>query len=86
MSWSVSRIGLAAAVREAVKRDLGALKCNEPEESVKNGVATVIDTALAAYPADFAVQIDANGSQYSPDGSQINSLSLSIKPLHGFTK
>ncbi len=92
MSWSVSGVGRAAAVAQKLQKDCAAIKCTEPEETIKNSVATIIATALAAYPEGSAVSVSAMGSQspgYDPANlgavlGMVNSLSVSISPLYGF--
>lgn len=92
MSWSVSGVGRAAAVARKLQNDCAAIKCAEPEETIKNCVATIIATALAAYPESYAVSVGASGSQgpgYDPTKvgavlGMVNSLSVSISPLYGF--
>lgn len=92
MSWSVQAVGKPAAVAEKLAADFAKIKCSEPEETIKNSVASIIATSLAAYPAEFAVKVDACGSQ-SPsydakssqlDGGQINNLTVKIEPLYGY--
>jgi hypothetical protein len=92
MSWSVSAIGKAGPVAAKIAKDLAAIKCIEPEETIKNGVATIVAAALAAYPDTYAVTVSASGSQssgYNPDqpGSpvgHVNNLTVNISPLYGF--
>lgn len=92
MSWSVSAVGKAAAVAAKVAKDLAAIKCSEPEETIKNSVGTIVATALAAYPDTYAVTVNASGSQgpgYSPDNpgasmGQVNTLQVTISPMYGF--
>lgn len=92
MSWSVSAVGRPAAVAAKLAKDIASIKCMEPEETIKNGVGTIIAAALAAYPESYAVTVSANGSQgpgYDPNKSgatvgQVNSLTVSISPLYGF--
>lgn len=86
MSWSVSQIGKAFAVAERVAAEIARIKCIEPEETVKNHVGAAIAAALAAYPADFVVEVEASGSQYSPSGHPVNSLSVKVRPIHGFVE
>jgi hypothetical protein len=49
-------------------------------------LSAAIDDALAAFPDNMAVKVAASGSQYSPnnDGKFVNSLNVSIEPVHGF--
>lgn len=92
MSWSVGAVGKASAVAAKIAKDIAAVKCSEPEETIKNSVGTIIATALAAYPDTYAVTVGASGSQgtgHSPDQpgvaiGQVNTLQVSIGPLYGF--
>lgn len=87
MSWSISAVGKPAAVIKSVTARLNAIKCKEPEETIKASVGEIITTALAAFPEEYAVQVDANGSQTDAQGEPgkvINNLSFTIKPLYGF--
>ena len=62
----------------------------EPEETAKLNVVEVLETLLPSYPANVAVQVLANGSQYAPDHRHptevVNSFNLEIKPLYGFVE
>ncbi len=87
MSWSVNAIGRAAAVREKLAADFTRIQCKEPEETIKNNIAASIDLALAAYPIDAGVRVEANGTQYCPDGvnapdKHINGASLKLEHVH----
>lgn len=88
MSWSVSAIGKPAAVAAKVKADLAVIRCQEPEETIKNHVGAAIEAGLAAFPANYAVRVEANGSQYAPDYQKPaevqNQLSVKIEPLGVF--
>lgn len=92
MSWSVGAVGRPSAVAAKLAKDLASIKCSEPEETIKNEVASILATALAAYPDTYAVTVLANGSQspgYDPSkpGASmglVNSLTLSVSPLYGF--
>jgi hypothetical protein len=91
MSWSVSAIGKAAAVAEKVASELERSKCSEPEETIKNTVADVVGVALRAFPPNYAVRVNASGSQQTPDFSKapkeiVNSLNVSIEPIWGFVE
>lgn len=90
MSWSVNRIGRVGKVREALAEDFGRIKCSEPEETIKAGVAAAIDVALAAFPPSYAVSVAASGSQYAPDSTKPtefqNQLAVDLKPLFGFVE
>ncbi len=93
MSWNVTVVGKASAVAAKVAQDLERIKCSEPEETIKNTAASIIATALAAYPEGYAVKVEASGSQgpgYSSTGQQlggqVNSLNLKIEPVYGFVE
>ena len=88
MSWSVSAVGKPQAVAAKLAKDLSSIKCVEPEETIKNAVAQILGTALAAFPPGMAVTITASGSQYVPDstkpGEAQNQLKVDLQPLYGF--
>ena len=89
MSWSVQCFGKPAAVRTKVAESFASIRCNEPEQSIANAAASMIDSALAAFPPEYPVKIAAAGSQYQPDAGKpeiINSLSLSIEAVYGFVE
>lgn len=92
MSWSFSAIGRPSAVIGKAQRDIlgGTYKCPEPEETAKRQCVNVIETLLAPFPVDSAVQITANGSQHAPDHKKpdevVNSFMLDIKPIYGFVE
>lgn len=88
MSWSVNAMGNPKAVAEKLAKDFANIKCSEPEESIKSSVSIAVAAALAAFPPNMAVQVEANGSQWAPDSSKPdekqNSLSVKINPLGAF--
>jgi hypothetical protein len=88
MSWGISRSGKATAVAAAVEKDLAGLNLSEPELSVKNAIGNAIAQALAAFPSSMPVNVDASGSQTTPDSAhpeeKVNQARLSIEPLWGF--
>lgn len=92
MSWSYNSIGRAPAVIEDARKKLGAIKCSEPEETIKGKVVNIIEAALLAMPEASAVKIEAYGSQsaYGNDGVNAgrmsNSVMLKIEPLYGFVE
>jgi hypothetical protein len=91
MSWSVAKVGKAAAVREKLAEDFNRIKCSEPEETIKNLVRDAIHTELGAYPPNFPVRVEACGSQSTPDYSKapheiLNSMSVKLEPVHGFVE
>lgn len=87
MSWSISKMGYAAVVAAKVAEEITKIRCAEPEETIKNAVGAALVQALEAYPADFPVKVEANGSQGSvTDGKTVNSLSVKVEPMYGFIK
>ena len=85
MSWSVSAMGKPAAVAAKLAADFARMQpMAEPEESVKNNAAASIASALAAYPSNFLVRVEANGSQYRPNNDAaecVNTHTLKIESL-----
>lgn len=89
MSWSVSAIGKGDAVRKEIARQFVAgAKCAEPEESVRQAAAVLIDASLAGCGPTCAVKVIASGSQSYKDwttktGVQ-NQLIVQVDPQWGF--
>ena len=81
MSWGVSRQGNTAAVASKLAEDFAKITCSEPEETIKNTVASAIATALAAYTPDCPVNVEASGSQSVDGASAVNQLSVKIQPF-----
>jgi hypothetical protein len=69
MSWSFTAIGRPKAVREKARAYVESFRCSEPEESIKQQVFTMIETALFAMPAASAVRVAAHGGQSQAIGS-----------------
>lgn len=94
MSWSFQAVGRASAVIDKARKDLAAIKCSEPEETIKNTALTIVEASLSAMPEASAVKITANGSQstaYGPDNKPVegkftNNFNLTIEPLWGFVE
>lgn len=88
MSWSVSAVGKPAAVAAKLAEAFAKNRCVEPEETIKNKVAEAIASALAVYPPNLAVRVEAGGSQHAVDHSKptelTNSLKVEITPIYGF--
>jgi hypothetical protein len=63
MSWSLGKKGPAKDVAEQVAAEFAKNPCNEPEETIRQQVGTGIQTALTALPDDYAVEVNAYGSQ-----------------------
>lgn len=87
MSWSVNAIGKAPSVARELAKQFARINCMEPEQTIKNTIAGVIDAALSAFDPDMAVKVAASGSQSSSggaEGTHTNQLSVQIEPLWGF--
>jgi hypothetical protein len=90
MSWSVAAIGKTSAVRTSIASQFAnGGKCVEPEESIRQGVAALLDKALESTSPSYAIKVVANGSQgyknYSkPEEGVYNSLNISLEVQHGF--
>ena len=82
MSWSVSGIGKPEPLLSKLTGELGNIECEEPEETIKNLVASILEESLSAFPKDFVVDVQASGSQWQPDRSKpekLNTLNVTIK-------
>lgn len=91
MSWSVSAIGKAPAVRSSIADQFSkSSPCLEPEESLRQAAAATIDKALEAQDPNLAVKVIASGSQgfkdYTARTGVYNTLGITIEPLHGFVE
>jgi hypothetical protein len=88
MSWSVAAIGKSSAVRAAIANQFAnGSKCAEPEETIRQAAAAVIDKALEAQAEATAVKVSASGSQSSSGGIVTNnSLSIMVDPMWGFVE
>ena len=90
MSWSFGAVGKPAALLEKARKDLGAIKCAEPEETIKTKCLNIIEASLLVFPPNTAVEVKAGGSQYCADSKKpnelVNSLSFEIKPIWGFVE
>lgn len=91
MSWSVSAVGKPRAVAALLATRLAAVKCSEPEETIKSKVGDIISISLAAFPAGRAVTVEASGSQTivqaagaSGTTEAVNSVNLKISEVFGF--
>ena len=87
MSWSIGGfLGKAPAVRAKVAKafaDSG--KCSEPEETIRQSAAQIIDAALAAQAESQVVEVSASGSM-SKNGDVVtnNAVTISVVPKWGF--
>lgn len=91
MSWGISGIGKAAALRAKISDDFGRITCPEPEETIKNHVREIMYKALGAFPPNYPVKVEASGSQSHPDFSNkpnetTHSLSVKIESFYGFVE
>lgn len=92
MSWSVSAVGKPPAVRASIaKQFTNGPKCSEPEESIRQAAAAIIDKALAEQGDKVAINVSASGSQsadYSttPPTVTSNSLKISVDVIYGFVE
>jgi hypothetical protein len=93
MSWSVSAIGKSQAVNALLADQFGRISCSEPEQTIKNDVATAIARALSYFDENAVVKVSASGSQSAvvhggcvKEGVFINSLALLIEPQWGFVE
>lgn len=90
MSWSIAVVGRAHGVAAYAEKHFNLTKCEEPEESIKQKVAEIVQIACGNMPEDSAIEIIASGSQYCTkrDDKQTDahSVSVSIRPLFGFVE
>lgn len=91
MSWSVSSIGKAGAVRKEIAGQFDRQSaCAEPEESVRQAAKQLIDASLAGQDENTAVRVSASGSQSFKDWSAktgvSNQLTISIDPQYNFVE
>jgi hypothetical protein len=85
MSWCVEAHGKPVPLAAKIKGDIDAVRCMEPEETIKSKARDIISTALAAYPDAMAVHVKASGSQNPlSDGIAVNTLLIEIQPLYNF--
>lgn len=85
MSWSVSAIGKAPAVRsEIAKQFANGGRCIDPEESVRLAVAKLIDVALEVQHEKVTVRVSASGHQGGYTGAPENTLGIEIQPMGYF--
>jgi hypothetical protein len=91
MSWSVAAIGKPAAVANKLAEEFSRNPCSEPEETIRQAVAGIVATSLAAFPPNYAVKVTASGSQSCPDFNKApeektNKLNVTIEPQWGFVE
>jgi hypothetical protein len=84
VSWSVSAIGKAPAVKTAVAEQFAGQKCDEPEETLKQSAAALIAAALDAQDPTIAVKVSALGSQSRKYTTKaVTYLNIAIEPQFG---
>lgn len=87
MSWSIMAAGKPKAVAVLIAGQFIRQKCSEPEETIKQGVAKLLDVALQAFPPNAAVTVTASGSQSSStDGNATNQVSVKLEPIYNFVE
>ncbi len=91
MSWSFSFIGKPKAVAAKIVEVMAKNPCAEPEETIRQGVGSIVATALGAFPETAAVRVDASGSQSVTNGGTgavdtINQLNFKIEPIWVFVE
>lgn len=79
MSWSVGGKGKASEVKEGIAKQFASgSKCIEPEETIRQEAAKLIDKALGAEDPDVTVDLAAYGSQGSVGGKIGHSLNIRL--------
>jgi hypothetical protein len=90
MSWAINAVGKPAAVAAKLAKDFASIKCPEPEESIKAKLAEAVALALAAFPPQLAVRVEASGSQYSPNANKPtefqNNFKIDFSVIYGFVE
>lgn len=86
MSWGIQAFGKATAVRVAVQKQFeSGSKCTEPEETIRQAAAAIIDLALGDQATAQVLEVSASGSMYSKDGKVTsNGLNIAITPRWNF--
>ena len=98
MSWGVGAIGKAPAVRKEIARQFAqGSKCTEPEESIRQLAASMLDASLAAQADNTPVRVAGSGSasfEYPPKTGDApnppviknNTLTVSVEVLYNFVE
>ena len=89
MSWNVTAQGKAGALRSYYVDEFGKIKCAEPEQSIAMKLGEAVDIALASFPENFPVKVQAYGSQGQPDFHKMpnkfsHTISLQIESIYGW--
>ena len=90
MSWSIMIIGKPKAVAAKVDHKIEKTTVTmEPELEIQKKIGDVICTALASYPDESVVHVEASGLQYDPtlEGvGVVNQVTLKIEFVYGFVE
>lgn len=91
MSWSTEAVGKPDAVARKIAADISNIKCQGPEEAIKNEISDVIGLALGDFPPGAVVRVRASGSQSYVDyhdhtKGRHHTLNVSIEPIWGFVE
>lgn len=86
MTWGVQAFGKAAAVRTAIAAQFEKSgKCMEPEETIRQSAANIIDAGLAAQHPAQVVEVVASGSMSTNTGGlQSNTVNIAVTPRWNF--
>lgn len=84
MSWSISAEGKAPAVAVKVARDFAGFieRLAQPERNIAEAAFDAIRSALADYPPNGVVTINASGSQSGEGAARVNQLRVEITPRY----
>lgn len=66
MSWSWNVTDKAVNLTHRVIKELGDITLSEPEQTIKNSAAKIVELACMQMPDDLLVHVYAYGSQYAP--------------------
>lgn len=87
MTWSVTAIGKAEAVKTKVAADFEKINVHKPEGEVVSRIGEAIVKALASLPDDCPVKVSASGSGYHPDPDErgfLQSFTVNFEPMYGW--
>jgi hypothetical protein len=88
MSWSFQATGKPDAVLAKATAVLGSINIEQqPEQEIVRKCLQVIEAALPPMKNTSAVEVKANGSQWSNNGGPIsNTVNLTINTIYGFVE
>jgi hypothetical protein len=84
MSWRFSAVGKPVAVAKKAVAEFPRMECPPPENEIKNEIGRIIRSALEPYPSEFAVRVEAFGSQSGTDRMIVTNVMLKIESLGVF--